>query len=168
MILWFWSHIDLTWPDILCMASRVQGYVHISVREPTSVMETLSIWQSKILGYGVRKLRPMTDHIYSAYPQILFGGSRLRFRITQHGIWIWTMSCMTWDKWPMLYEASGLSSVKWEWYIYFFFSVLHLRRMEVPRLGVKTKLQLQAYTAATIPDPNRGCDLHQSSQQWDP
>ena len=33
--------------------------------------------------------------------------------------------------------------------------------MEVPRLGVKSELQLLAYTTATgARDPNRICDLH--------
>ena len=38
------------------------------------------------------------------------------------------------------------------WYILFFFftfSVLHLRHMEVPRIGVESELQLPAYTTAT-------------------
>ena len=38
--------------------------------------------------------------------------------------------------------------------------------MEVPRLGVESELQLQAYTTATaMQDPNHICNLHQSSQQ---
>ena len=38
--------------------------------------------------------------------------------------------------------------------------------MEVPRLGVKTELQLPAYTTATATwDLSRICDLHRSSQQ---
>ena len=38
--------------------------------------------------------------------------------------------------------------------------------MEVPRLGVKSKLQLPAYTTATATqDPSHTCDLHRSSQQ---
>ena len=36
--------------------------------------------------------------------------------------------------------------------------------MEVPRLGVKSELQLLAYTAA-MRDPSHICDLHRSSQQ---
>ena len=35
--------------------------------------------------------------------------------------------------------------------------------MEVPRLGVKSELQLPAYTTAT--DPSLVCDLQHSSQQ---
>ena len=35
--------------------------------------------------------------------------------------------------------------------------------MEVPRLGVKSELQLPAYTEATaMPDASRVCDLHHS------
>ena len=38
--------------------------------------------------------------------------------------------------------------------------------MEVPRLGVKLKLQLPAYTTATAtPDPSCICDLHHHSSQ---
>ena len=38
--------------------------------------------------------------------------------------------------------------------------------MEVPRLGVESELQLQAYTTATAtPDPSHICDLHHSLQQ---
>ena len=38
--------------------------------------------------------------------------------------------------------------------------------MEVPRPGVESELQLQAYATATAPpDPSQVCDLHQSSRQ---
>ena len=38
--------------------------------------------------------------------------------------------------------------------------------MEVPRLGVKSELQLLAYTTATaMPDPSRIFDIHHSSRQ---
>ena len=38
--------------------------------------------------------------------------------------------------------------------------------MEVPRLGVKSELQLPAYATATATrDPSHICDLHHSSQQ---
>ena len=52
----------------------------------------------------------------------------------------------------------------------FFFSFaflgLDLRHMEVPRLGVKSELQLPAYTTATAtPDPSPVCDLPHSSGQ---
>ena len=42
--------------------------------------------------------------------------------------------------------------------------------MEIPRLGVKSELQLLAYTAATATqDPGRVCTLHHSSwQHWIP
>ena len=43
---------------------------------------------------------------------------------------------------------------------------LHLRHMEVPRLGVELELQLLAYTRATAtPDPSCVCSLRHSSQQ---
>ena len=42
----------------------------------------------------------------------------------------------------------------------------HPQHMEVPRLGVKSELQLPAYTTATeTQDPSGICDLHRSSQQ---
>ena len=49
-----------------------------------------------------------------------------------------------------------------------FFGVLglHLRHMEVLRLGVESELQLPAYTTATATqDPSSICDLHHSSRQ---
>ena len=53
---------------------------------------------------------------------------------------------------------------------FFFFSFvflgLHLLHMEVPRLGVKSEMQLPAYTTATaMPDPSCLCDLYHSSWQ---
>ena len=48
----------------------------------------------------------------------------------------------------------------------FVFLGLHLRYMEVPRLGVKSELQVLACTTATAtPDPSHFCDLHHSSWQ---
>ena len=55
------------------------------------------------------------------------------------------------------------------YFIYFVFLPflgLHPRHMEVPRLGVESKLLLPAYTRATAtPDPSLICDLHHSSWQ---
>ena len=53
---------------------------------------------------------------------------------------------------------------------FFFFSFCflgpHSQHKEVPRLGVKSELQLPAYTTATATqDLNRICGLHHSSQQ---
>ena len=50
---------------------------------------------------------------------------------------------------------------------FFFFLGLHPRQhLEVPRLGVKSELQLLAYATATaMQDTNRVCDLHHSSWQ---
>ena len=46
-------------------------------------------------------------------------------------------------------------------FLFFVFLRLRLWHMEVPRLGVKSELQLLAYTTATgARDPNRICDLH--------
>ena len=52
--------------------------------------------------------------------------------------------------------------------LFFFFSYvgLHLLHMEVPRLGVKSEVQLQAYTTATaMGDPSRICNLCCTLQQ---
>ena len=52
-------------------------------------------------------------------------------------------------------------------YLFIFdFLGLHLRHMEVPRLGVESELHLPAYTTATaMPDPGRVCDLYHSLRQ---
>ena len=51
-------------------------------------------------------------------------------------------------------------------FIFFFFLRLYLWHMEVPRLGVKSELQLQAYTTTTaIPDLSCICDLCHSLRQ---
>ena len=46
----------------------------------------------------------------------------------------------------------------------------NLRDVEVPKLGVESKLQPTTYTTAKVmPDPSYICDLHHSSQQrWIP
>ena len=56
-------------------------------------------------------------------------------------------------------------------FFFFFFFVflgLHLQHMEFLRLGVKSELQLLAYTTDTAtPDPSHVCDLHHGSwQHW--
>ena len=44
---------------------------------------------------------------------------------------------------------------------FFFLFQAHLWHMEVPRLGVRSELQLLATATATAtPDPSRICDLH--------
>ena len=49
---------------------------------------------------------------------------------------------------------------------FLFFGGPHLQHMEVPRLGVKSELQLPAYTTATATwDPSCVWDLHGSSRQ---
>ena len=43
----------------------------------------------------------------------------------------------------------------------------HLQHMEVPRLGVESKLQLSPYATTTETwDPSLICDLHDSSEQY--
>ena len=50
--------------------------------------------------------------------------------------------------------------------IFFFFLPLHLRHMEVPRLGVQLELQLPAYTTATaMLDTSFMDNLYHSLQQ---
>ena len=57
-------------------------------------------------------------------------------------------------------------SLKKEGNFFFFFLGLHLQRVEVPRLGAKSELQLQAYTTTTM-DLSRICNLHCSFwQHW--
>ena len=46
--------------------------------------------------------------------------------------------------------------------IFFFFLGPHLQQTKVPRLGVKSELQLPAYAIATTPDPSHVCNLHHS------
>ena len=62
-------------------------------------------------------------------------------------------------------EAKGLGLRKrFDLFIYFVFLGPHLQHMEVPRLGVKSELQLQAYTTATATwNPSHIYDLHHSS-----
>lgn len=70
---------------------------------------------------------------------------------------------------PMLFSIVCNSTYATHLTGFFFFGFLgpHLpRHMEVPRLGVKSVLQLPAYTTATArPDPSHVCDLHHSSRQ---
>ena len=52
-------------------------------------------------------------------------------------------------------------------FLFFFLLGTHLWHMEVPRLGVKSELQLLAYITATATtlDPSCVCHLYHSSQQ---
>ena len=51
-------------------------------------------------------------------------------------------------------------------YSFFFFSQLHQRHMEIPRIGVKSEPQSPAYATATATlDPSHICDLHCSLWQ---
>ena len=54
----------------------------------------------------------------------------------------------------------------WDSFFFFFFKGPHLWHMDVSRLGVKSELQLPAYTAATATqDLSHIYDLHHSLQQ---
>ena len=65
------------------------------------------------------------------------------------------------------YSCSHTSGVFGELLFFsFFFSLLHLPHMEVPRLRVESELQEPAYaTARATPDLSRVCDLHCSLWQ---
>ena len=49
-------------------------------------------------------------------------------------------------------------------FLSFFLLRVHLRHMDIPRLGVESELQLPA-TATATQDPSHICALHHSSQQ---
>ena len=60
----------------------------------------------------------------------------------------------------ILYESICVSTVN---FFSFFFLRPHLRRMEVPKLVVRSELQPLAYATATTPDPSQICNLHHRS-----
>ena len=52
-------------------------------------------------------------------------------------------------------------------FIYLFILGLHLKHMEVPRLGIESQMKMPAYATATAtPDPSHICDLYCSLQQY--
>ena len=58
----------------------------------------------------------------------------------------------------------------WDWFFFFFFPLVFLGLLllhkEVPRIGIKSELQLPAHSAATvIPGLSLVCNLHHSLQQ---
>ena len=68
----------------------------------------------------------------------------------------------------LYFEEFGVSVLLFSFFFFlsFVFLGLHLRLMEVLRLGVKSELQLPAYaTAAETQDPSHVCNLQHSSQQ---
>ena len=69
--------------------------------------------------------------------------------------------------WPFERLNLGLEPVSSSYLAFFFgFLGLHLRPMEVPRLGFEAELQLLAPTTATaMQDPSCICHLHPSSWQ---
>ena len=59
---------------------------------------------------------------------------------------------------PLLHFFKGIF-----FFFFFFFLGLPLQHIEVPRLGVESKLQLPVYTTATVtPDVSHICDLYHS------
>ena len=59
--------------------------------------------------------------------------------------------------------------LKTHFLLFAFFLGPYLRHMEVPRLGIKSELQLLAYTTATaMPDPSRVCKLHRTHSNAGP
>ena len=66
-------------------------------------------------------------------------------------------------------QFKTISSTVARFFFFFcFFLGPHLQHMEVPRLGIKSELQLPACTTATAtPDLSRVCELHHNSwQHW--
>ena len=65
-------------------------------------------------------------------------------------------------------QTSQISFLGCFFFCLFVFLRPHPWHMEVPKLGVKSELQLLAYARAiTMPDPSQVCDLHHSSlQHW--
>ena len=65
-----------------------------------------------------------------------------------------------------LEENTGSLALVLVFFAVFCFLGLQLQHMEIPRLGVKSELQLPAYTTVTKTwDLSRVCDLHHSSWQ---
>ena len=67
-----------------------------------------------------------------------------------------------------LQTVKAVSSLKVQWKSPFFLGSTpgHMGHMEIPKLGVKSELQLPAYTIATaMQDPSRVYSLHHSSWQ---
>ena len=63
----------------------------------------------------------------------------------------------------LLYNETNPNEFLFFSFLFFFFFFLgpYQQHMEVPRLGVKSELQLPAYATATaMPDLSRICDLH--------
>ena len=67
---------------------------------------------------------------------------------------------------PTAYHVSFVLPVLFlKFYLFIFFLGLHPRHMEAPKLGVKSELQLPAYTTAiAISDPSRIFDLHHNAR----
>ena len=76
-----------------------------------------------------------------------------------------------WQRWIhnlLCHQGTSVYSILFVFFFFFLviFLGLHLRHMEVPRLGAESELQLPAYATATATwDPSHVCDLHHSSCQ---
>ena len=67
---------------------------------------------------------------------------------------------------PVWKNTKGIQKTEPRRLFFFFFFGLHPQHMEVPRLGVKSELQMLAYTRATATqDLSHIYDLHHSSRQ---
>ena len=80
-------------------------------------------------------------------------------------ILITSLSVKLWHEVPYLLQFTVIS---FHPSIFFFFSflLLHLQHLEIPRPGVESELQLQAYTTVTVTlDPSHICHLHHSLWQ---
>jgi len=87
---------------------------------------------------------------------------------TQMKDWVWVgvFECLAWSESMIApFWTNPFPSLKTSSPIFFFLGP-HLQRMEIPRLGIESVLQLPIYTTATATrDLSPICDLHWSLQQ---
>ena len=75
--------------------------------------------------------------------------------------WFWLM-----ERWVQGLWSTASSAMAQGFLVLFFFLRLHLQHVEVPRLGIESKLQLLACTTATARRyRSHVCDLRHSSRQ---
>ena len=74
--------------------------------------------------------------------------------------------CQEWEQRPNIYFLFKNLYIYTHFFFFFCFLGPHPQHTEVPRLGVKSKLQLLAYITARVTwDLSHVCNLHHSSQQ---
>ena len=75
-----------------------------------------------------------------------------------------------WAKNKQLTQPEPIKTASFSSFFFFFFFCLlgpHPRHMEVPRVGVKSELQLPAYTTATL-DPPQLTEMHRVRPGMEP